>query len=267
MRQEVLAGLPDRLVDDFINTYCNDKPNQGKPIQVATTFPAQAPTNPFILVQFKQGVEAQDDSSIGNVQGSVYDAQQGNTVVKKLPVHTDKHQAFIELPEPVYGIYHVKEVTDYTFKNNRVYVPYFPFYDDQQHLMTVTYYQKTNKAQADVLPMGIVEQEQVAVDFCATNLDSLRCMVGLLTAISIYLKDTLEANSDIQLPTISTEGTDLVTEFNDPTNSVTGQQLFYRRMTVSFKSLHTLPVGVGEKITNIHTALKLNNGEITYGKD
>ena len=143
MRQEVLAGLPDRLVDDFINTYCNDKPNQGKPIQVATTFPAQAPTNPFILVQFKQGVEAQDDSSIGNVQGSVYDAQQGNTVVKKLPVHTDKQKAFIELPEPAYGVYHVKEVTDYSFKNNRVYVPYFPFYDDQQHLMTVTYYQKT----------------------------------------------------------------------------------------------------------------------------
>ena len=262
MKNNVLVNLPEKTVDGFIKAYCNDGSNKGLDIPVSTTFPAQAQGNPFILVQFKQGVESKEDASIGNIQGSIYNAQQGDEVVKKLPVQVEDNKAYLELPEQAYDVYHVKEVTDFTFKDNRVYVPYFDFYKNIPHYMTVTYSLKTDKASADMSPIGIMEDEQVVVDFCSTNMDTLRCMVGLLTAISIYLKGIMESNSDIELPTINTEGTDLVMEVNSPTESVAGQQIFYRRMTISFKSLHTLPVNVGVKTDTLHIGQRLQNGEV-----
>ena len=252
VKEEILPNLPDRLVTDFVDTYCNDDNHKGINIPVTMTFPQQSQNHPFVLVQFKQGVEAKEDASIGNVQGSVYNSLEGDSVVAKLPITTEGSQAYIELPEEVFKVYAVKETTTYKLSENRVYVPYFDFYKNGTHYMHITYARKTNKKEANMLPKGIVEQEQVVVDFCSTNMDTLRCMVGLLTATSIYLKDTLEANSDIELPSISTEGTDLIMEVNNPTESVSGQQIFYRRMTVTFKSLHTLPVNAGDNKYDYH---------------
>lgn len=263
IRQDVLANLPSDLVESFINTYCSDQGHKGMAIPVTMTFPQQAQTNPFILVQFKQGVEAPEDSSIGNIQGSIYSSNQGDEVVAKLPIVTKNGQAYINLPEHVYSVYHIQEVTQFKFKDNKVYLPYFPFYETGQHYAHVTYERKADKSGKELIPKGIMEQQKVVVDFCSMNMETLRCMVGILTSVSIFLKDTLEANSDIELPTISTEGTDLVMELNDPTTSVSGQQVYYRRMTISFKSLHTLPISAGSHVNKYHTGIRLGNGGIT----
>lgn len=245
IKQDVLAELPEDIVDDFIKTYCSDNDNKGIKIPVTFTFPQQQPTGPFILLQYMRGSENEDLASIGNIQGNIHSGQQGNTKLTKLLIHVDGGKAYVELPEPVHEVYEVREATNYTLKDNRIYVRNIPPYADGKHYLHVTYAQKLDRPEPELNPYGIVMDEQVVVDTCSTNMNTLRCLSGIMKALNIYLKSTLEANSDIQLPTIQDLGTDLLDQINSPETTISGQQLYYRRLTISYTVTHTLPTNAG----------------------
>ena len=103
----------------------------------------------------------------------------------------------------------------------------------------------------DVMGYGINLQEVCVVDFVSNNQDTLRCLSNILLAITIYLRQTLEDNSSIYLPNVSTQGNDLIQEINTASNSVTGQQLFYRRLTITYKTTQVLETNAGDRITDV----------------
>lgn len=264
LKDTLLPDLPTDIVNSFIDTYCSDGTHKGINIPVVTTFPQQNQGEAFILVQFKQGVEDQDKASIGNVQGSIARLNVGADITEKLPVllKEDNNEtiAYLQPTKPPAEIYSVHESTYFNEdEDGLVEIPYFDFYKDKTHYYHISYAPKLEDvADTRQIPKGMVLSEQVAVDFCATNIDVLRCMTSILSAIQVYLKDALNQNSAIDLPTLSLEGTDLVLEVNDPTTSISGQQVYYRRMNISFTTVDTVPINTQDPVTDNHINVGLD---------
>lgn len=272
LEDNILADLPDDIVEPFINTFgFNSDGIANQEIPVLFTFPQNKEQGTFILVQYEGSEEDKDNSSLGNLQSGIYDYAEGDEIKEKSFVQVDttgeSPVAFIEVKNNVYAVDNILEISgseNLAFKDNRIFVPYMDIYKSFNVPVTVFYtvFRKHrnggNINHKDVMGYGINLQEVCVVDFISNNQDTLRCLSNILLAISIYLRQTLEDNSSIYLPTISTQGNDLIQEINTASNSITGQQLFYRRLTISYKTTQILETNAGDKITDVEAEGKLD---------
>lgn len=272
LEDNILSDLPDDIVEPFINTFGFNSDGIAKQeIPVLFTFPQNKEQGTFILVQYEGSEEDKDNSSLGNLQSGVYDYAEGDEIKEKSFVQVDTTGetpiAFIEMKNNVYAVDNILEISGsekLAFKGNKIFVPYMDIYKSFKVPVTVFYtvYRQHrnggNINHKDVMGYGINLQEVCVVDFISNNQDTLRCLSNILLAISIYLRQTLEDNSSIYLPTISTQGNDLIQEINTASNSITGQQLFYRRLTISYKTTQILETNAGDKITDVEAEGKLD---------
>lgn len=272
LEDNILSDLPDDIVEPFINAFGYDSNGIAKQeIPVLFTFPSNKEQGTFILVQYEGSQEDGDNSSLGNLQSGIYDYAEGNEIKEKSYVQVDNSGdnpvAFIQMKNDVYSVDNIMEISgsdNLKFKDNKIFVPYMDLYKDYKVPVTVFYtvFRKHrdggNINHKDVMGYGINLQEVCVVDFVSNNQDTLRCLSNILLAITIYLRQTLEDNSSIYLPNVSAQGNDLIQEINTASNSVTGQQLFYRRLTITYKTTQVLETNAGDRITDVEAEGKLD---------
>ena len=61
----------------------------------------------------------------------------------------------------------------------------------------------------------------------------------------------MEENANIYLPEIELNGMDMIEDVNSGDNSIGGQQLFYRRLQITYHVTQTIRQGAGEDIKKI----------------
>lgn len=254
IRQDILGQLPSKTVDSFIDTYGLEDGNHGIDIPLYFVFPQTPPKNAFLLAQFKGATEDTDSSVLGNLQGPLVDNSVGDLVHEKVEVKTKeidgKKVAYGETQHSIYSIVSIPQTTAYDFTDNQISFPYLSIYDNQDIIFDVFYNIKENHKGRNY-PIGINTKEAVTIDFISSNTDTIRCLSGIFTYMEVYLRKTLEENTNIYLPEIELNGMDMIEDVNAGNNSIGGQQLFYRRLQITYHVTQTIRQGAGENLEKI----------------
>lgn len=254
IRQDILGQLPSKTVDSFIDTYGLEDGNHGIDIPLYFAFPQTPPKNAFLLAQFKGATEDTDSSVLGNLQGPLVDNSVGDLVHEKVEVKTKevegKKVAYGETQHSIYSIVSIPQTTAYDFTDNQISFPYLSIYDNQDIIFDVFYNIKENHKGRNY-PIGINTKEAVTIDFISSNTDTIRCLSGIFTYMEVYLRKTLEENTNIYLPEIELNGMDMIEDVNAGNNSIGGQQLFYRRLQITYHVTQTIRQGAGENLEKI----------------
>lgn len=254
IRQDILGQLPSKTVDSFIDTYGLEDGNHGIDIPLYFAFPQTPPKNAFLLAQFKGATEDTDSSVLGNLQGPLVDNSVGDLAHEKVEVKTKeidgKKIAYGETQHPIYSIVSIPQTTAYDFTDNQISFPYLSIYDNQDIIFDVFYNIKENQKGRNY-PIGINTKEAVTIDFISSNTDTIRCLSGIFTYMEVYLRKTLEENTNIYLPEIELNGMDMIEDVNAGNNSIGGQQLFYRRLQITYHVTQTIRQGAGENLEKI----------------
>lgn len=260
IKEEVLNNLPDDLVNSFIHTYCNDSTNKGRDIPLTFTFPSVENRDAFILIQYKGSSESPEDSALGNVQGQVTSTSQGTLVKEHVEVVvSESNVATVTVSNNIYGIQSIPQCSSgsYSFSDDTITIPYIPPYSEGDNYIDVFYYTKVEGDGSSYIPYGVNTNEGVTIDVCSTNLDTLRCLTGLLEVVYMYLKVNLENNEDIYLPNLVIEGSDLVQSVNDSLNSANQTQLFYRRLDITYKVTNIIQPKAGPTLDEFISTLNI----------
>lgn len=254
IRQDILGQLPSKTVDSFIDTYGLEDGNHGIDIPLYFAFPQTPPKNAFLLAQFKGATEDTDSSVLGNLQGPLVDNSVGDLVHEKVEVKTKevegKKVAYGETQHSIYSIVSIPQTTAYDFTDNQISFPYLSIYDNQDIIFDVFYNIKENHKGRNY-PIGINTKEAVTIDFISSNTDTIRCLSGIFTYMEVYLRKTLEENTNIYLPEIELNGMDMIEDVNAGNNSIGGQQLFYRRLQITYHVTQAIRQGAGENLEKI----------------
>lgn len=237
LKENILSSFPDEMVDSFINTYCTDGNHLGKKINTYFAFPTTAPTTAFLLFQFKGSEEDEEASVLGSIEGQTISNSVGQTIHEKLVVKTKDKTAWVEPNQPIHSVVSILQTTKYNLQDNKVYIAYIPPYDDEKHKIDLYYNTKMDK-DGYSSPLGINTSEGVTIDFVSSNINTIRCLSAIFTYIRIYLKQTLEENYNVYLPTIEMNGMDVIEDTKS--NGLDSQPLFYRRLTVTYKVTQTI---------------------------
>lgn len=237
LKNNILNSLPSDTVDSFINEYCTDSNHLGKKINTYFAFPTTAPTTAFLLFQFKGSEEDDESSALGSVEGQTISNSVGQAIHEKLVVKTQNATAWVEPTQEIHSVISIPQTTNYNLQDNKVYLTYIPPYDDGQHKIDLYYNTKVEK-DGYSSPIGINTNEGVTIDFVCSNISTIRCLSAIFTYIRIYLKQTLEENYNVYLPTIEMNGMDVIEDTKS--NGLDSQPLFYRRLTVTYKVTQTI---------------------------
>ena len=268
VKNDILGELPSEVVDKFCTTFCTDKGNRGVPLPVVFTFPNVKENGTFILLQFKGSDEDDESGSIGMDEASYGEYAEGDTLKEKLEVSLDSQgNPYVTTSNPIVSLLSVMYLSSgYSFKNNRVNLPKIPPYTlPGSHTVTIMYnpvreltggnkavYKHTSR-------LGINLVGTYTLDIVSSNQGILRCLTSLMQAIFIRMRSSLSENSNIILPHITFNGSDLIEEITSPTNSTSGQQLYYRRAEIAYKVTQSVDVDAGAVISKIN-----NNGTFRY---
>lgn len=254
IQQDILGQLPSETVDSFIDTYGLGKGNHGIDIPLYFAFPQTPPKNAFLLAQFKGATEDVDNSVLGNLQGPLVDNSVGDLVHEKLVVQTKvvngEKVAYLETKYPIKSVVSIPQTTTWDFGGNKIDLPYLSIYDKQKTIFDVFYNIKENR-KGQSYPIGINTKEAVTIDFISSNTDTIRCLSGIFTYMEIYLRKTLEENANIYLPEIELNGMDVIEDVNAGNSSIGGQQLFYRRLQITYHVTQSIRQDAGENLEKI----------------
>ena len=260
IKEDILKDLPTDIVDSFIDTYSSDT-GKGKSIPVKLTFPSNPTGETFILAQFESSVEDPEDAPLGMLEGVAVSQAEGDVIQERALVQVDTdNNAYIELSNTPYKIQGIKETNGYTFTKgqSKVTIPYISPYSSGEHYLHVLYsvYKKDSDGNEieDVMvnQFGSNSTEGVSLDVCSTNIDTLRCLHGIIYNISIYLKHSLQNNYNIILPQLKVSSVDLMTDFNGPSDSVNGQRYYTRRYELSYKVTQTITPKAGFQVDTLN---------------
>ena len=100
-------------------------------------------------------------------------------------------------------------------------------------------------------PIGINTIEAVTIDFISNNTNTIRCLSGIFVYIETYLRKSLEDNGAVFLPSIELNGMDMVQDVSTAENSLGGQQLYYRRLTVNYHVTQTIKQNMNQTLDKI----------------
>lgn len=249
IKQEILSQLPDRIVDNFINTYGIGKGNHGVEIPLYFAFPQTPPKTAFLLAQFKGSQEDEDNAVLGNYQGNLVSNDSGNLTHEKLPVVVDGKQAYLQPSKPIKSVYSIPQTNVYRVEDNKVYIPYLPIYNKDSKFDLFYIIKEENTGQS--YPIGINTIEAVTIDFISNNTNTIRCLSGIFVYIETYLRKSLEDNGAVFLPSVELNGMDMVQDVSTAENSLGGQQLYYRRLTVNYHVTQTIKQNMNQTLDKI----------------
>ena len=119
IKQEILSQLPDKIVDNFINTYGIGKGNHGVEIPLYFAFPQTPPKTAFLLAQFKGSQEDEDNAVLGNYQGDLTSNDSGKLTHEKLPIIVEGKQAYLQPSQPIKDVYSLPQTNVYEVKDNK----------------------------------------------------------------------------------------------------------------------------------------------------
>lgn len=249
IKQEILSQLPDKIVDNFINTYGIGKGNHGVEIPLYFAFPQTPPKTAFLLAQFKGSQEDEDNAVLGNYQGNLVSNDNGNLTHEKLPVIVDGKQAYLQPSKPIKSVYSIPQTNVYEVRDNKVYIPYLPIYNKDSKFDLFYIIKEENTGQS--YPIGINTIEAVTIDFISNNTNTIRCLSGIFVYIETYLRKSLEDNGAVFLPSVELNGMDMVQDVSTAENSLGGQQLYYRRLTVNYHVTQTIKQNMNQTLDKI----------------
>lgn len=249
IKQEILSQLPDKIVDNFINTYGIGKGNHGVEIPLYFAFPQTPPKTAFLLAQFKGSQEDEDNAVLGNYQGNLVSNDNGNLTHEKLPVVVDGKQAYLQPSKPIKSVYSIPQTNVYEVRDNKVYIPYLPVYNKDSKFDLFYIIKEENTGQS--YPIGINTIEAVTIDFISNNTNTIRCLSGIFVYIETYLRKSLEDNGAVFLPSVELNGMDMVQDVSTEENSLGGQQLYYRRLTVNYHVTQTIKQNMNQTLDKI----------------
>lgn len=249
IKQEILSQLPNKIVDNFINTYGIGKDNHGVEIPLYFAFPQTPPKTAFLLAQFKGSQEDEDNAVLGNYQGNLVSNDNGNLTHEKLPVIVDGKQAYLQPSKPIKSVYSIPQTNVYEVRDNKVYIPYLPVYNKESKFDLFYIIKEENTGQS--YPIGINTIEAVTIDFISNNTNTIRCLSGIFVYIETYLRKSLEDNGAVFLPSVELNGMDMVQDVSTEENSLGGQQLYYRRLTVNYHVTQTIKQNMNQTLDKI----------------
>lgn len=249
IKQEILSQLPNKIVDNFINTYGIGKGNHGVEIPLYFAFPQTPPKTAFLLAQFKGSQEDEDNAVLGNYQGNLVSNDNGSLTHEKLPVVVDGKQAYLQPSKPIKSVYSIPQTNVYEVRDNKVYIPYLPVYNKDSKFDLFYIIKEENTGQS--YPIGINTIEAVTIDFISNNTNTIRCLSGIFVYIETYLRKSLEDNGAVFLPSVELNGMDMVQDVSTEENSLGGQQLYYRRLTVNYHVTQTIKQNMNQTLDKI----------------
>lgn len=249
IKQEILSQLPNKIVDNFINTYGIGKGNHGVEIPLYFAFPQTPPKTAFLLAQFKGSQEDEDNAVLGNYQGNLVSNDNGSLTHEKLPVVVDGKQAYLQPSKPIKSVYSIPQTNVYEVRDNKVYIPYLPVYNKDSKFDLFYIIKEENTGQS--YPIGINTIEAVTIDFISNNTNTIRCLSGIFVYIETYLRKSLEDNGAVFLPSVELNGMDMVQDVSTAENSLGGQQLYYRRLTVNYHVTQTIKQNMNQTLDKI----------------
>ena len=259
IRSEVMGDLPTELVDDFVATYCTDGSNRGLEIPVYFAFPTTPPKTAFLLAQYKGSVEDEDSSSLGGIQGNVQDKHEGPVLHEKVAFvyHPDEHILVGTTQNNIYSINSIPQFSIKNIESEENYIIVHGINDDIGSLFdgiktTDVYYSEyLDDKKADMLPIGINTNEGVTIDFIASNTNTIRCLSALFLYIQIYLRHTIAETYNVYDPKIEVSGMDAIENLRNQGDL--SQQLYYRRLTITYKVTQVISQSMAEKIGILKT--------------
>lgn len=259
IRSEVMGDLPTDLVDDFVATYCTDGSNRGLEIPVYFAFPTTPPKTAFLLAQYKGSVEDEDSSSLGGIQGNVQDKHEGPVLHEKVAFvyRPDEHILVGTTQNNIYSINSIPQFSIKNIESEKNYIIVHGINDDIGSLFdgiktTDVYYSEyLDDKKADMLPIGINTNEGVTIDFIASNTNTIRCLSALFLYIQIYLRHTIAETYNVYDPKIEVSGMDAIENLRNQGDL--SQQLYYRRLTITYKVTQVISQSMAEKIGILKT--------------
>ena len=259
IRSEVMGDLPTDLVDDFVATYCTDGSNRGLEIPVYFAFPTTPPKTAFLLAQYKGSVEDEDSSSLGGIQGNVQDKHEGPVLHEKVAFvyRPDEHILVGTTQNNIYSINSIPQFSIKNIESEKNYIIVQGINDDIGSLFdgiktTDVYYSEyLDDKKADMLPIGINTNEGVTIDFIASNTNTIRCLSALFLYIQIYLRHTIAETYNVYDPKIEVSGMDAIENLRNQGDL--SQQLYYRRLTITYKVTQVISQSMAEKIGILKT--------------
>ena len=254
VKSEIMGDLPTDLVDDFVATYCNDDSNRGLEIPIYFAFPTTPPKTAFLLAQYKGSVEDEDSSSLGGIQGGVQDNHEGPVLHEKVAFvyRPDEHILVGTTQNSIYNINSIPQFSIKAIESEKNYIIVHGVNDDIGSLFdgiktTDVYYSEyLDDKKADILPIGINTNEGVTIDFIASNTNTIRCLSALFLYIQIYLRHTIAETYNVYDPKIEVSGMDAIENLQNQGDL--SQQLYYRRLTITYKVTQVISQSMAEKI-------------------
>lgn len=255
LQKMLLTDIDSDTVNSFIHMYCTDGDNLGTEIPIYTMFPAEPPKTAYILCQFEASEEDAEHGSLGNIVGDFIDGDSSNEIQENLEISVKDGKAIIITSYPISTVYNIVQTSQFTvLDDTHIQIPLVENYNDSstKHMVTVFYSKKdlSPLTHNKTLPVGIEMKEKAVIDFLSPNLDVLRCLQPIMMASSIYLKQQLDQNSNIHLPLINLQGSDQVATLSAD-NSPNSQNLYYRRMTITYKVTQAISQNMGVPLKEI----------------
>lgn len=248
LENQILSEIPNDIKDSFIHIYSKYDNNKGVDIDVLDTFPQTPPNTAFILMQFEASEEDKDSSSLGNLESGSMNSGEGNIVQEKLLVDTNDGKATVTTSNNIDYVLSILQSSNFKIiGTNVIEIPYFPFYEDKNHYIDITYTPLISDESKEILSFGMNLIEKISIDFISPNTGVLKCLYAIMVYIQSYMKKILSNNGNVYLPEIALQGNDFIKELNDG-NSSQGQQLFYRRMEVTYHTTQTFNYALGDKL-------------------
>ena len=260
IKNDILGELPTDIVDSFCTTFCTDSTNRGVPLPVVFTFPNVKENGTFILLQFKGSDEDDESGSIGMEEANYGDYAEGDTTKENLTITLDSQgNPYVTTSKPIASLLSVLNLSGgYTFSGSQVNLPKIPPYTlSGTHTVTIMYNPVreltggNNAVSKKTVRLGVNLLGTYTLDLVSNNQGILRCLTTLMQAIFIRMRSSLAENSNIILPHITFNGSDLIEELTSDTNSSSGQQLYYRRAEIAYKVTQSVDVDAGSVISNV----------------
>lgn len=262
IREVVLADFDEDIRNSFIKTFCRDSDNKGTEIPVTFTFPeSKQDKQAFILIQYKGGEESESD--LGSTAGVSRESTETEETIETLEVQVEKRdQGKVCYLKPTKHVADVETIYNfagsYRVADGRVYLEspileqYLELGESISFKIMYTAYTEdidySSPSQPYKVDYGYNLLETFTIDSVSNNMDTLRCLDALLRTVLIYMRSTPYEQIEYRLAHLVFMGSDLIQEINTPTNSINGEQLFYRRAEISYDSTYSIQVSKGNNI-------------------
>lgn len=257
-----MADFDEDIRNSFIKTFCRDSDNKGTEIPVTFTFPeSKQDKQAFILIQYKGGEESESD--LGSITGVSRESTETEETIETLEVQVEERdQGKVCYLKPTKQVADVETIYNfagsYRVADGRVYLEspileqYLELGESISFKIMYTAYTEgivySSPSQPYKVDYGYNLLETFTIDSVSNNMDTLRCLDALLRTVLIYMRSTPHEQIEYRLAHLVFMGSDLIQEINTPTNSINGEQLFYRRAEISYDSTYSIQVSKGSNI-------------------